>query len=564
MNEQKRMILFIACVFIAMFAINKLMPNKQAAEENTPNKPVAQTQQIETQQTKPTNAQTIASEAEIKVTDIVNEAAQEVAEAIPALPDMSKELIELDTDKYHITLSNAGGVIEQIELKDYSSEKTGISNIIEETSTGNYPLLIQNTPVSTLPYTIDKAGNSINVTFTYPTLGIKKTISISKDDYLMEVYFNGNPSTIKTVEMLLSAPLASDTGSSKSKRSMGGLGGIAQIGGKLKKVKSIDADETETLYSEKGSIKWMGIQSKYFMMVAKNQDLFEKGYIRPYSAEGEKPQPAAYLKFDTLPTKENPLKIFAGPKDYELLKTYEWGLEKVIFDSMLGAWFRGICLLLYKGVNLLNAVVHNYGVAILILTLIVKILLFPLTYKSMKSMSKMQLLQPKINELKEKYSKDPKKQQVEMMKLWKTYNVNPMGGCLPMLLQMPLFIALYRVFGESIMFRGAGFMLWITDLSQPDTIFPHIVLPFLGAIHILPVLNGITMFIQQKLSVKDPQQKAMVTFMPIFITFILYSLPSGLLVYWTFSNITSIIQQKIINAKIVHENVDLHKDLKEL
>ncbi len=182
--------------------------------------------------------------------------------------------------------------------------------------------------------------------------------------------------------------------------------------------------------------------------------------------------------------------------------------------------------------------IPNYGVVIIIFSLLVKIAVYPLTHKSYQSMSKMQSLQPKMAELKEKYKDDKQRQSQEMMKLYKQQGVNPMGGCWPMLLQMPIFIALYTVFSSTIELRKAEFVLWLQDLSAPD--------PY----YVLPVLMGVTMFIQQKMTMKDPKQAAMVYIMPVVMVFIFKSFSAGLVLYWTMFNIFSGIQQVVIQPKL--------------
>ena len=186
--------------------------------------------------------------------------------------------------------------------------------------------------------------------------------------------------------------------------------------------------------------------------------------------------------------------------------------------------------------------VPNYGVVIILLAIAIKILVYPLTHKSYESMAKMQQLQPKMAALKEKYKNDNQRLSRETMKLYKEEGVNPLGGCLPMLLQMPVFFALYSVFNSTIELRQAPFFLWITDLSKPD------VLPLGGFdLHVLPLLMAGSMFVQQKMTMKDPKQAMLVYMMPAFMIFIFWSISSGLVLYWTMFNVLSVGQQHLIN-----------------
>ncbi len=190
--------------------------------------------------------------------------------------------------------------------------------------------------------------------------------------------------------------------------------------------------------------------------------------------------------------------------------------------------------------NIINGVVHNFGLAIILLTLAIKIVTFPLTQKSMVSMKKMSTLQPKMQALREKYKGDKELLNKANMELYKQEGVNPLGGCLPMLLQIPIFFALYKTLLLAIELQGAPFMLWIADLSLKD--------PY----YITPVLMGATMFLQQKMTpstVTDPLQKKIFTYMPLVFTFLFLTFPAGLVIYWLTNNVLTIAQQYVINKK---------------
>jgi YidC/Oxa1 family membrane protein insertase len=200
----------------------------------------------------------------------------------------------------------------------------------------------------------------------------------------------------------------------------------------------------------------------------------------------------------------------------------------------------------------LHLFIPNYGFVIIVFSLIIKIVLYPLTRKSFQSMKKMQLLQPKITELKEKLKDDPQKMNKETMKLYQTYGVNPAGGCLPILLQMPIFIALWGLFQAAIDLRQQPFIFWINDLSAPDLIYDlGFKLPLAGIQEIsgLAILMGVTTFFQQKMSIKDPKQQALVYMMPIMLTILFMTFPSGLNLYYFMFNVFSIAQQYYINHK---------------
>jgi YidC/Oxa1 family membrane protein insertase len=208
----------------------------------------------------------------------------------------------------------------------------------------------------------------------------------------------------------------------------------------------------------------------------------------------------------------------------------------------------------------LRSFIPNYGIVIIVFSIIIKLLLHPLSKTSLRSMQKMQQLQPMIEEVKTKYKDDPQKMNKAVMNLYKEYGVNPAGGCLPLLLQMPILYALWTVFSSAIQLRQASFVLWITDLSIPDV---AVTLPFaipifnITDVSGLALMMGITMFIQQKMTIKDPRQKMMVYMMPILLTLLFNFFPSGLNLYYFMFNLLSIVQQVYITRK--HKDEPLRK-----
>lgn len=223
------------------------------------------------------------------------------------------------------------------------------------------------------------------------------------------------------------------------------------------------------------------------------------------------------------------LKFFAGPKDPEVLKKVGYYLPAAVDYGFFHFIARPLLLIL----NLFYKFTHNYGVSIILLTILIKVLFFPLSQKSYKSMKALQKLQPKMEELRKKYGNDREALNREMMLLYKRYGVNPLSGCLPMLVQIPFFIALYQALMNAIELRHAPFVLWITDLSAKD--------PY----YITPILMGITMLLQQMLtpSSGDPTQKKMMYILPVVFTFMFLNFPSGLVLYWLINNVFSILQQ---------------------
>ncbi len=312
-----------------------------------------------------------------------------------------------------------------------------------------------------------------------------------------------------------------------------------------------------------GKIDWVNIKSKYFtMLLAPEVPQSEGGATingdfikipdlgtREYYSVGLK------VPFTKSNYQKDSFFLYLGPVQYDTLLSYNAGYDAIYdFGSFFGMKFvtRPISeYLLQPLFSFLHSIIPNYGIVIILFSILIKLALSPLTKQSFKSMGRMSQLQPKIAELKEKYKGDQQKVQKETMKLYSTYGINPAGGCLPMVLQMPILFALFAFFRVAIEIRHESF-LWIKDLAAPDYVFA---LPFtipianIDQITILAPLLGITMFFQQKMTMKDPSQKAMVYMMPIMMTFMFMNFSSGLNLYYMMFNILSISQQYFINKK---------------
>ena len=319
-----------------------------------------------------------------------------------------------------------------------------------------------------------------------------------------------------------------------------------------------------------GRIDWIAVRNKYFAAIiaprdpskvdgayieGSRKDIANNGVVENYNVQ-------LIVPFNNTDFAENTFTLYIGPVDYGILNKYGNNLSAIVdFGSFFGLKFlvRPIAIyILLPLFNFLHLFIPNYGLVIIVFSLIIKFVLYPLTKSSYQSMKKMQLLQPKITEIKEKYKDDPQKVNKETMKLYSTYGVNPAGGCLPLILQMPIFIALWGLLKIAIDLRQQPFFWWIKDLSQPDVIYQlPFKLPIFGIDQIsgLAVLMGVTTFIQQKMSVKDPKQQALVYVMPIFLTIMFMSFPSGLNLYYFMFNVFSIAQQYYINHK--HDGMEL-------
>ncbi|MBI1803346.1 MAG: membrane protein insertase YidC [Ignavibacteriae bacterium] len=316
-----------------------------------------------------------------------------------------------------------------------------------------------------------------------------------------------------------------------------------------------------------GRVSWVATRNKYFAVAIIPREKESQGaYIEgrrlnmPDNGAKENYSLALKMPFTGQSIETGRYTVYIGPLDFDIVKQYNVELERIM--SLGAAWIirpisEYVIIPLFKFLHLFIA---NYGIVLIIFALIIKIVLYPLTKSSMVSMRKMQALQPVMEEIREKFKNDPQKMNQQVMRLYKEYGVNPAGGCLPLVLQMPILYALWAVFSSTIELRQASFVGWIHDLSSPDVAFTlPFRLPIFGVDQIsgLALLMGITMFIQQKMSVKDPRQKAMVWMMPILMTLLFNSFPSGLNLYYFIFNILTIGQQSWMNKS--HKNEPLKK-----
>lgn len=317
------------------------------------------------------------------------------------------------------------------------------------------------------------------------------------------------------------------------KKEFGGSSTSGCVPGCGTQKKTVEPFET----TEKGDIKWFSFEGEYFVALlipppSKEITLSVKGTEKNLLKADLNPSPIS------IPPKEKinvSYQIYLGPKDEDLLKTLGVGAEKLVNFG----FFTIVAKPLLWFLRLTNNVTKNYGIDIIILSILIKIVFLPLTQISFKSMKEMQKVQPEMNRLKEQHKNDKAKLQQEIMLLYKRRKINPMSGCLPMLIQIPVFIALYNALQYTIEMRHAPFFLWIKDLAAKDPIY------------ITPLIMGATMVIQQKMTptAADPTQAKMFLLMPVMFTFLFLNFPSGLVIYWLINNVLSIAHQYYLNKK---------------
>jgi YidC/Oxa1 family membrane protein insertase len=280
---------------------------------------------------------------------------------------------------------------------------------------------------------------------------------------------------------------------------------------------------------------WSGYATKYFLTAVAPNNFFSQVTISLKNGVINNLFTSELLSLNPGDTSTLSYSSYVGPKVMDELNAAGHGFEESIHYGL----FSPICKPLMSVIRFFYGFLGNYGFAIILLTICIKLIFWPLTQKSYKSMKGMQKLQPEMKRMREKHGSDKQKLNQEMMKFYKENKVNPLGGCLPMLIQIPVFFALYRVLLSSIELRHAPFMLWLTDLSAKD--------PY----YVTPIIMGVTMFLQQKMTPTslDPMQEKMMLFLPIIFTFMFLNFPSGLVIYWLVNNLLTILQQYLIRRQ---------------
>ncbi len=448
---------------------------------------------------------------------------------LPETKETSASDVIVETDLYRAVFSTEGAIIKSWELKTYKDSK-------------KMPVMLLKAPGSIPPLGILFEGDNrgMPLKFIYETNTRELSLS-GKDDrgelvftysgdgiFIRKkfIFYNGEFKIDLSIETANTPPYMLPVGTDfgvfdKEQREHKGPVILANS----------DRKEFDEKLKERtdftGPIRWIAQEDKYFTAA-----LIPVGQTGGASVwkEGS----SAEIAFNVTQQKQDFI-FYAGPKEYDRLKQLNSGLEHIIDFG----WFAFIAMPLFWVLKFVYKYLGNYGWAIILVTIAVRIPFIPILNKSQQSMKKLQKVQPLMNEIKEKYKKDPQRMQKEMMELYKKHKVNPVGGCLPMLLQIPVFIALYNVLGKAIELRGAPFAFWITDLAAKD--------PY----YVLPITMGVTMVIQQKMtpSTMDPTQAKIMMFMPIIFTFMFLSFPSGLVLYWLVNNILGIVQQYFVNKK---------------
>ena len=317
-------------------------------------------------------------------------------------------------------------------------------------------------------------------------------------------------------------------------------------GGELENLKVGKGESEDKTFN--GTTDWAALRTKYFTVaiIPENNKAVDRVMLSGVGDEKTETYGASFV-FD--PINKEGFRLYLGPLEYDRVTSLGVGLESIMDFGW--SFIRPISKGVLYALKSMHGFIPNYGFVLIVFAFLIKLIVYPLTKKSYQSMSAMQAVAPEINELKEKYKSNPTKLNQATMELYKKKGVNPLGGCLPMLLQMPLLFALFQVFRTTIELRAEPFIWWITDLSSPDTV---LLLPFKIPIYgshvaILPVLMVVSMFVQQRMmsgAAQQPQQKTMQYFMTAFFFLMFNGFPSGLNLYYTLFNVLTIAQQKLI------------------
>ena len=576
MDEQKRLVLAVVLSMVVLLGY-------QTFFVKTP-EPVAPPSVAENQEVKETQAtQSILDRSSVKplvpVAPVVLEAQRK-----------NYRTIEVSTPLYYVVISEKGAVVKSLELKKFKETNEADSPlkqlVSEQLVDGIFSFDLEGesiiglkdavyaAKVDTAKTILEQGKETIEFEWTTPQgYVVKKIFTFSADSYLIDcdIVIDNHTTGVLNDAIVISTP-GVFTDETKSRSRFAFEGPMLFVNGEFTSVDPDDIKITEkdrkkeSKLQEKisnsqfiGQIDWAGYSERYFMTAVMPKlkgdgtsinsrvkltyvhDLVTTNYIR--KMDRLDPGTGGVYSFS----------FYMGPKSQKVLSSYGNNLK----ESVNFGFFNIIASPLLKGMNIIYELIPNYGIAIILLTVVIKLVFWPLGSKSYKSMSKMKKVQPLMMEIREKYKNDKQRMNQEVMGLYKTYKVNPAGGCLPLLVQMPIFFALYRMLYQAIELRHAPFIGWITDLAAPDRLMEFAFdVPFMESpdgIPMLTLIMGASFFLQQKMSPTggDPMQAKMMMLMPIFMTVIFINLPSGLVLYMFVNNLISMGQQYYIQKKYV-------------
>jgi YidC/Oxa1 family membrane protein insertase len=463
-----------------------------------------------------------------------------------------EELVSVETDLYRAKVSTRGAVLTSWELKRYQQTATDSApvQLVRQGAKFAGPLAIVTADTELTKalgnglYTVSRDFSNLDsshpighITFQLrdeaKNLLLEKILTFHADSYLVDIAIRSTG-----LDGDLTIGLGTNFGIVEW-----GDGLIGQIGSASFVDGKVDKDAPDSEIERKGAVHWLALQDKYFLSVL----IPKQASSTVVKKEGDKLLSAS-VRFPAQ-SSGSPLnlQLYAGPKEYDPLVAMQIGIEDTIDFGwfVFGSWgvVKAVAKPIFYVLRFINDYTHNYGVTIILLTMMLKVLFVPLQYKSYKSMKQMQVIQPKVLAIQEKFKEDRDRLNKELIKLYRDHKVNPVGGCLPMVLQMPVFVALFNILYMTIDLRQAPFMAWITDLSVQD--------PY----YVLPIIMGVTMVVQQKITptTMDPTQAKIMLMLPAFMTFLFINFPAGLVLYWLTNNVLTISQQ-LITDRVIFAN----------
>jgi len=515
MDLNKRLILALMLSFFILFGFSYLFPQPKKS-----NSEINATQKVQSSQASPapqtaksapqTSAQT--KNAPKKVTN------QASADGV---------LATVETKKYKLKIDSLGR-FSSVTLKEskYKDEKGNPLELLDPKRTRPLEVRFADSTINEKAFKVNYSSSlkDINASNSKQSITLTQNlgdVTISKIlTFYPEGHYDLSVKVSKNIDYFITTGHRPEADKSMYMIVRGAL--VRDANGIITTFEDDDIKESKTLEN----ITILSSFDRYYSSLFFNFDKPFSVVVAP-DAEGS---PLAFVKSNS----NLELKAYVGPKEWKLFES----LDRRLTDAIEFGWFTFLAKPFFKIMLLIYNFIGNWGWAIVIFTILIKLILFPLSYKGMMSMQKLKDLAPKMKELKEKYKDDPAKMNMKMMELYKRHGANPMGGCLPMLLQIPVFFALYRVLLNADELQGAPWIWWITDLSKQDPYF------------VLPILMGATMYIQQVITpntMTDPMQQKIFRWFPVIMTFFFLTFPAGLVLYWLTNNILSIAQQQYIN-----------------
>ncbi len=447
--------------------------------------------------------------------------------------------VTLANDDVTVVLTNRGAAVSSYRLASYDNDDGNPVNLVQ-----NVPLPERSLPLQLVTaagpdnelYQVEENGNG--VVFRWADgrgNSVVKRLALAADGFGIDVEIDTAGTRASDVISVGTGMRNLSSEESDSRLALWGEG-IVMADGEVERFKRRKIKDTRALTA--GGFAYVGFEDAYFLSILRPETALSQVSIRAIEFGGDDEKPDHVLEITVAPAR-GVLRgeLLGAPKDYDLLQSIGGGLEETLDFGI----FAPISVFFLKALRWIYGHVGNYGVAIILLTLGIRILLFPLMHTSTVSMRKMAKVQPKVKEIQAKFKKkktDPQaraKMNQEMMALYKQEGVNPMAGCLPLLVQLPLLWALYQLFLKAIELRHEPFMLWITDLSAKDPLY------------VTPILMTATMWLQQRLAPQagDPQQQKLMRMMPLIFGIMFLQFPAGLVLYWLANNVITIIQQEI-------------------